>query len=93
LYTWSEGTNGVAELFDVGTDINFSEMKLQRCQKACIVKIRVKRKHQYFWRVKPKNECGNGDFSSVSSFTTGPVVCSGIENNNLSLIVSELTNK
>jgi hypothetical protein len=27
----------------------------------------------------------------VSSFTTGPVVCSGIENNNLSLIVSELT--
>jgi hypothetical protein len=28
LYTWSEGTNGVAESFDVeiGTDINFSEI-------------------------------------------------------------------
>jgi hypothetical protein len=27
LYTWSEGTNGVAESFDVeiGTDINFSD--------------------------------------------------------------------
>jgi mRNA deadenylase 3'-5' endonuclease subunit Ccr4 len=26
---------------------------------------------QYYWRVGPKNECGNGDFSLISSFTTG----------------------
>jgi subtilisin-like proprotein convertase family protein len=95
LYTWSEGTNGVAESFDVeiGTDINFSEIiETAEVSKGVYSQNKGLRENtQYFWRVKPKNECGNGDFSSVSSFTTGPVVCSGIENNNLSLIVSELT--
>ncbi|NVJ89471.1 MAG: T9SS type A sorting domain-containing protein [Flavobacteriaceae bacterium] len=28
-------------------------------------------KTQYFWRVKPKNLCGEGSFSSLFSFTTG----------------------
>jgi subtilisin-like proprotein convertase family protein len=95
LYTWSEGTNGVAELFDVeiGTDINFSEIiETAEVSKGVYSQNKGLRENtQYFWRVKPKNECGNGDFSSVRSFTTGPVVCSRIENDNLSLIVSELT--
>ena len=31
---------------------------------------------QYFWRVKPKNDCGEGNFSDVFSFTTeAPLYC------------------
>jgi subtilisin-like proprotein convertase family protein len=30
----------------------------------------------YYWRVKPKNICGEGDWSETYSFTTGAVFCS-----------------
>jgi hypothetical protein len=34
---------------------------------------------QYFWRVKPKNDCGEGSFSDVFNFTTGtPEYCVSI---------------
>ena len=29
----------------------------------------------YYWRIKPKNKCGDGEFSSVFSFQTGVLDC------------------
>ncbi len=35
----------------------------------------------YYWRVKPKNNCGDGNFSAISSFTTQTCsVCSSVAN-------------
>jgi len=36
---------------------------------------------QYFWRVRPKNQCGNGDFGTPFSFTTSVVNCSNFDTN------------
>jgi hypothetical protein len=78
LYTWSEGTNGVAESFDVeiGTDINFSEIiETAEVSKGVYSQNKGLRENTSISGELLQNECGNGDFSSVSSFTTGPVVC------------------
>lgn len=36
---------------------------------------------QYYWRVKPINTCGEGDFSNAFSFTTVNISCNTITNN------------
>jgi subtilisin-like proprotein convertase family protein len=42
----------------------------------------------YYWRVAPKNPCGQGAFSSTSSFTTASVACNGANStqNNLTFL-------
>ncbi|MFD2587407.1 reprolysin-like metallopeptidase [Croceitalea marina] len=33
----------------------------------------------YFWRVRPKNDCGTGTFGTPFSFTTSPVTCTALD--------------
>jgi subtilisin-like proprotein convertase family protein len=44
---------------------------------------------QYFWRVKPKNPCGEGVFGPSFSFSTSVVNCSEFDTNDLPLEISE----
>ena len=37
----------------------------------------------YFWRLKPRNLCGEGNFGTPFSFTTSVVSCSGFDSNDL----------
>jgi subtilisin-like proprotein convertase family protein len=42
----------------------------------------------YFWRVRPKNNCGTGNFSEALSFTTPPITCTNIVGRELPLEIS-----
>jgi subtilisin-like proprotein convertase family protein len=95
VYTWSEVSNADAELFDVeiSADINFNNIieTAVVSENVYTQKNELSENTQYFWRVKPKNECGNGDFSSVSSFTTGSSACFSSVNNTPTIIGAVLT--
>ena len=43
----------------------------------------------YYWRVRAKNICGVGDWSSVSQFTTGQVFCSNSLQNSQTIIIPD----
>jgi subtilisin-like proprotein convertase family protein len=95
LYTWSEVSNGDAELFDIeiATDPNFTEIieTAEVSNNGHTQDMELIENTQYYWRVKPKNECGSGDFSSVSSFTTGSSACFSSVNNTPTVIGAVLT--
>jgi subtilisin-like proprotein convertase family protein len=94
-YTWSEDSTGDAKLFDleIATDLNFIEIiETAEVSKSGYTQNKeLDENTEYFWRVKPKNQCDSGEFSSVSSFTTGSSACISSENNIPFLIVSTLT--
>jgi subtilisin-like proprotein convertase family protein len=89
-YTWSADSNGDAESFDVeiSSDPDFTiifETAVVSGKEYGQIK-QLDESTVYYWRVKPKSGCGSGDFSRVSSFTTGANTCSTVENASLTLI-------
>jgi len=44
----------------------------------------------YFWRVKPINSCGEGNFGTPFNFTTSPITCRTIEGNGLPIEISNI---
>ncbi|WP_394973823.1 reprolysin-like metallopeptidase [uncultured Croceitalea sp.] len=42
----------------------------------------------YFWRVRPRNNCGTGSFGTPFSFTTAPVTCTNIDGQNFPIEIS-----
>jgi subtilisin-like proprotein convertase family protein len=94
-YVWSEDTNGVAESYviEIAEDANFNT--ILETAKTTTSKYTQKKAlaeaTSYFWRVQPKNECGDGVFTSANSFSTGTSACLNIENNTPTAVISTLT--
>ncbi len=42
----------------------------------------------YFWRVRPRNNCGTGSFGTPFTFTTAPVTCTNIDGQNFPIEIS-----
>jgi subtilisin-like proprotein convertase family protein len=94
-YIWSEDSNGITEFFDleIATDLMFSSIietavvsKNEHTQK-----MELSENTLYYWRVRPNNECGSGEFSPVSSFTTGASACFNSVSTTPTLIGTVLT--
>jgi subtilisin-like proprotein convertase family protein len=94
-YKWSEDTSGVTESYviEIAEDANFTTIT----ETATITSnsynqnTSLLENTSYFWRVRPKNECGVGAFSSGNTFSTGITECLNAENNTSSPILSTLT--
>ena len=74
--TWGAITNVKTYLIQIATDPLFSNI----IESANVTNTNFRTKllnplTQYFWRVRPINPCGQGAFSSVSSFTTANIIC------------------
>jgi subtilisin-like proprotein convertase family protein len=95
IYVWSNDANGNAKSFDIeiATDSNFASIieTANVSTNGYTQNKELSENIQYFWRVRPVNECDNGSFSAVSSFTTGASSCFTQKNTTPSPIVSTLT--
>jgi hypothetical protein len=75
--TWVQDTNASFYDVEIASDVNFSNIVSSATVAENSFKAtNLSGKTQYFWRVKPKNDCGVGIFSAVFSFTTEtPLYC------------------
>ena len=84
-YMWEADPNGNADRYriEVSENSNFSTLT-----ESAIVDtnsynsmVLLNDETAYFWRIKPINECGEGNFTNPSTFTTGINSCTTMTNN------------
>ena len=75
--TWVQDTNASFYDVEIASDSNFSNsVSSSTVAENSFKATNLIGETQYFWRVKPKNDCGEGSFSTVFSFTTeSPSYC------------------
>ena len=68
---WDADSNAVSYDVEVATDNSFSNIVASQNVTTNSYSVTgLNQATEYFWRVKPKNDCGEGVFSSEFSFTT-----------------------
>ncbi|MFC4267485.1 reprolysin-like metallopeptidase [Polaribacter marinivivus] len=77
ILTWEEETNAASYEVQVATDNGFNNIVSSGTVTTTnFTTSTLNESTTYFWRVKPKNTCTEGNFSSIYSFTTeGCTVC------------------
>ncbi len=86
-FTWESGGEDTEEYdFQLALDPDFNEMVSETTLEETQFIVRfLLRDTEYFWRVRAKNFCGEGDYSEVYSFTIEGVV--GINENSIDGLV------
>ena len=70
-FTWDEISNASSYDIEIATDLDFSSIVAsENSATNSFTGVSLNQATTYYWRVKAKNTCGDGDFSSTSSFTT-----------------------
>lgn len=69
--SWQVNANALSYLVEIATDTNFSNI-IQTAETTTntFTTNTLSMQTTYYWRVKPKNGCGEGSFSTAFSFTT-----------------------
>lgn len=71
ILTWVQDSNASSYDVEIALDLNFSDIiASENIDENSFKATGLSGETQYFWRVKPKNDCGEGSFSSIFSFTT-----------------------
>lgn len=80
VLTWNADANASSYDVQIATDSNFSNIvSLGSVSTNAYTATNLNGRSTYFWRVKAKNTCAEGPFSSVFSFTTfSPSYCSSV---------------
>jgi hypothetical protein len=75
---WTSDSNASSYDVQIATNVNFTNIVSSgNVTTNSYTSTNLSGTTQYFWRVKPKNSCGEGVFSNPFSFTTiNPVYCS-----------------
>jgi len=71
VLTWQEDTNATSYNVEISTTSNFSDIIVSDTSTTnSFNSPALEQESVYFWRVKAKNSCGEGDFSTPFTFTT-----------------------
>ncbi len=86
---WEESSGYTAYDIEIATDATFTSV----VESATVIfgsylSSGLLEETIYYWRVKPKNSCGEGTFGTPFSFTTAEVNCTEREANDLPLAIS-----
>ena len=70
-FSWVAISNASSYDIEIATDLEFNSIIVnENITTNSYTATSLNQSTIYYWRVKAKNSCGEGDFSSVSSFTT-----------------------
>jgi len=74
-FNWSSISSASEYDIEIATDISFTNIidSATVSSNSYTISSTLNTLTQYFWRVRPKNSCGNGGFSSTFSFTTANI--------------------
>ena len=83
IFTWEEETNSSLYDIEIALDNTFTDIVHAGTSSVSSYQLPIALQGEttYFWRVKPKNSCAEGNFSSVYSFTTEACVICGSNGN------------
>ena len=71
VFSWEEISNTSSYDIEIATDQQFSSVLFsENISTNSFSGASLEESTVYYWRVKAKNTCGEGDFSEISSFTT-----------------------
>ena len=75
-FSWVADANATTYDIDIATDAGFSTIveNATGLTGTSYVATTLSSTTTYFWRVKPANQCGGGNFSTTSTFTTGSCI-------------------
>ncbi|CAM4120683.1 reprolysin-like metallopeptidase [Zobellia roscoffensis] len=89
LLQWEENASYTSYEVHIATDSGFANLvELVTVTTNSYVPTELNNKVTYYWRVKPLNVCGEGDFSAVQEFTTIQVDCANKPARDLPLEIS-----
>ena len=86
---WNSDPIATAYLLEVATDIDFSSLITNTSTTLTNFSLsNLSSNTNYFWRVKPKNDSCEGNFSPINRFTTGNTVCNNPSSTNVPITIS-----
>ncbi|MEN0006556.1 MAG: trypsin-like peptidase domain-containing protein, partial [Bacteroidota bacterium] len=75
-FFWSELVPGRAYDLQVSTSSDFSTLVYDLSNQITMpIRLQFQPNDTYHWRVKGTNDCGEGGWSSVATFSTAPITC------------------
>lgn len=81
--SWDNDSNAQAFDIEIASDAGFTNIVESATVSSNLFTTNLLASNtNYFWRVKPKNLCGDGIFSSIFSFTTQNISCQSFNSNN-----------
>ncbi|WP_340066491.1 reprolysin-like metallopeptidase [Ascidiimonas aurantiaca] len=87
---WQEDPLAETYLLEIATDATFSAPLVSAgVIDTSYLPENLQQSTTYFWRVKSRNACGEGDFSPVFSFTMAPVNCNTFISRSTPVTISE----
>ncbi len=88
-FTWNAVSTAESYEIQIATDNGFSNMveTAANLSNATYQSTGLNIQTFYYWRVRGKNACGNGAFSTVFSFKTGTIVCEEYESTDVPLSI------
>ena len=89
ILNWEADTYATSYDVEIATDVAFTNVV--QSDNVIINSFTIGKlspETDYYWRVKPKNLCGEGVFSTAYSFTTTPVNCLSRSEDNLPIAIS-----
>lgn len=89
LLEWEANFLATSYDIEVATDVGFTAIvETATVLGNAYAPVSLENQTQYFWRVKPKNSCGEGVFGSAFNFTTIEFSCINIDGEGLPLNIS-----
>ncbi|MEM8999469.1 MAG: reprolysin-like metallopeptidase [Bacteroidota bacterium] len=89
LFEWEADTNNTIYDIEIATDIGFTTViEAATTPFNTYLSSNLEAETAYYWRVKPKNGCGEGMFGPPFGFSTTPLGCRSISANGLPITIS-----
>ncbi|MEN0003095.1 MAG: proprotein convertase P-domain-containing protein, partial [Bacteroidota bacterium] len=88
-FFWSELVPGRAYDLQVSTSTDFSTLVYDLSNQIIMpIRLQFQPNDTYHWRVKGTNDCGEGEWSSVATFSTAPITCIDKQASDLPITIS-----